>query len=61
MVANTLMGLTFNDSSEGCVSRTVKTNLAFSLGEEQIEGIIPIFYLNYKKYRVFKKTLMVEK
>ena len=47
MVANTLMGLTFNDSSEGCVSRTVKTNLAFSLGEEQTEGISPIFILDF--------------
>jgi len=42
------MGLTFNDSDEGCVGRTVKTNLAFSLGEEQTGGTIPIFYLTLK-------------
>tara|TARA_R100000234_G_C4971261_1_gene166308 strand:+ start:195 stop:311 length:117 start_codon:yes stop_codon:yes gene_type:complete len=37
------MGLTFNGSSEGCVDRIVEMNLAFSLGEEQIEGIILFF------------------
>jgi len=37
------MGLTFNGCNEGRVSRAVKINLAFSLGEEQIEGIIPFF------------------
>ena len=43
MVATHTMGLTFNDCSEGCVDRTVKINLAFSLGEEQTGGIIPFF------------------
>ena len=37
---HTTMGLTFNGSDEGCVDRIVEMNLAFSLGEEQIEGII---------------------
>ena len=41
------MGLTFNGSSEGCVDRIVEMNLAFSLGEEQIEGAI-LFYLTFK-------------
>jgi hypothetical protein len=42
------MGLTFNGCSEGRVDRAVKINLAFSLGEEQTEGIIPFFYLTFK-------------
>ena len=41
------MGLTFNGSNEGCVDRIVDMNLAFSLGEEQIEGIIPIFLFDF--------------
>ena len=41
------MGLTFNGSSEGCVDLIVEINLAFSLGEEQIEGIIPIFLFDF--------------
>ena len=41
------MGLTFNGSSEGCVDRIVEMNLALSLGEEQIEGIIPIFLFDF--------------
>jgi len=40
------MGLTFNGCNEGRVSRAVKINLAFSLGEEQTEGIIP-FLLDF--------------
>ena len=37
------MGLTFNGCSEGRVDRAVKINLAFSLGEEQVERAISIF------------------
>ena len=44
---HTTMGLTFNGSSEGCVDRIVELNLAFSLGEDQIEGIIPIFLFDF--------------
>jgi len=43
------MGLTFHDSNEGCVSRTVEVNLVLSLGEEQVGGTIPHFLLDLSK------------
>ena len=43
VTTHTTMGLTFNGSSEGCVERIVEMDLAFSLGEEQTEGTIPVF------------------